>query len=123
MDLYEYMGKDLFRAHAIATPRGIVATSAEEAAAATRELGGRSVVKVQVQVGGRGKGGGVVGATAYASDSGDQITIWVPSEAIRRHLDSHYREAIARRAHGAGTAYTHVRLVVSGFEDDDIEDE
>jgi succinyl-CoA synthetase beta subunit len=28
--------------------------------AATRELGGKSVVKVQVQVGGRGKGGGVV---------------------------------------------------------------
>ena len=27
---------------------------------ATRELGGRSVVKVQVQIGGRGKGGGVV---------------------------------------------------------------
>ena len=60
MDLYEHMGKDLFRAHGIATPRGIVATSGEEAAAATRELGGRSVVKVQVQVGGRGKGGGVV---------------------------------------------------------------
>ena len=59
MDLYEHMGKDLFRAHGIPTPRGIVATSADEAASATRELGGRSVVKVQVQVGGRGKGGGV----------------------------------------------------------------
>ena len=60
MDLYEHMGKDLFRAQGIVTPRGIVATTAEEAADATRELGGRSVVKVQVQVGGRGKGGGVV---------------------------------------------------------------
>jgi succinyl-CoA synthetase beta subunit len=60
MDLYEHQGKDLFATHAIAVPRGIVATSAEEAAAATRELGGKSVVKVQVQVGGRGKGGGVV---------------------------------------------------------------
>lgn len=60
MDLYEHQGKDLFRAAGIPTPRGIVATSADEAAAATRELGGRSVVKVQVQVGGRGKGGGVV---------------------------------------------------------------
>jgi succinyl-CoA synthetase beta subunit len=53
------MGKDLFRAHGIPTPRGHVATSAEEAADATRDLGGRSVVKIQVQVGGRGKGGGV----------------------------------------------------------------
>jgi succinyl-CoA synthetase beta subunit len=60
MDLYEHQGKELFRAHGIATPRGIVAGSADEAAEATRELGGKSVVKVQVQVGGRGKGGGVV---------------------------------------------------------------
>ncbi len=60
MDLYEHQGKDVFRAQGIPTPRGIVATSPEEAAEATRELGGRSVVKVQVQIGGRGKGGGVV---------------------------------------------------------------
>ena len=60
MDLYEHQGKDLFRAQGIPTPRGIVAESPGEAAAATRELGGRSVVKVQVQAGGRGKGGGVV---------------------------------------------------------------
>ena len=60
MDLYEHQGKDVFRAHDIPTPRGIVATTSEEAAAATIELGGRSVVKVQVQIGGRGKGGGVV---------------------------------------------------------------
>jgi succinyl-CoA synthetase beta subunit len=59
LDLYEHMGKDLFRAHGIATPRGIVAETPDEAAAATDELGGSSVVKVQVQVGGRGKGGGV----------------------------------------------------------------
>ena len=60
MDLYEHQGKDLFRAVGIPTPRGIVCDSAEAAAEATRELGGRSVVKVQVQIGGRGKGGGVV---------------------------------------------------------------
>jgi succinyl-CoA synthetase beta subunit len=60
VDLYEHQGKDVFRAHGITTPKGIVATTGEEAAEATRELGGRSVVKVQVQIGGRGKGGGVV---------------------------------------------------------------
>jgi len=60
MDLYEHMGKDLFRAHEIPTPRGVIADSAAQAAAATEQLGGASVVvKVQVQVGGRGKGGGV----------------------------------------------------------------
>jgi succinyl-CoA synthetase beta subunit len=60
VDLYEHQGKDIFRAQGIPTPRGIVAGTPEEAAAATVELGGRSVVKVQVQIGGRGKGGGVV---------------------------------------------------------------
>ena len=59
MDLFEHMGKDLFRAHGITTPRGIVAASPEAASSAAEELGGRSVVKIQVQVGGRGKGGGV----------------------------------------------------------------
>src|SRR5438093_4991571 len=60
MDLYEHQGKDLFRAHGIPTPRGIVARSSEEARAAAVELGGGAVVKVQVQIGGRGKGGGIV---------------------------------------------------------------
>ena len=60
MDLYEHQGKDVFRSHGIPTPRGIVAATPEQAADATVELGGRSVVKVQVQIGGRGKGGGVV---------------------------------------------------------------
>jgi succinyl-CoA synthetase beta subunit len=60
VDLYEHQGKDLFARVGIPVPRGIVTTSGDEAAAATRELGGRSVVKIQVQIGGRGKGGGVV---------------------------------------------------------------
>ena len=60
MDLYEHMGNDLFVRYGIAVPRGIVATSATAAAKATEDLGGASVVKVQVQIGGRGKGGGVV---------------------------------------------------------------
>jgi succinyl-CoA synthetase beta subunit len=60
MDLYEHMGKDLFRAHGIPTPGGRVCRTPQEAEDAARSLGGRAVVKVQVQVGGRGKGGGVV---------------------------------------------------------------
>ncbi len=60
MDLYEHQGKELFARHGIAVPRGIVAESPAQAREACAELGGRGVVKVQVQVGGRGKGGGVV---------------------------------------------------------------
>jgi succinyl-CoA synthetase beta subunit len=59
MDLYEHMGKDLFRAQGIPTPAGKVCRTPEEAADAARSFGGSAVVKVQVQVGGRGKGGGV----------------------------------------------------------------
>jgi succinyl-CoA synthetase beta subunit len=60
MDLYEHMGKDLFRAYGIPTPLGRVCRTPGDAADATQAFGGKSVVKVQVQVGGRGKGGGVV---------------------------------------------------------------
>src|SRR5438445_13704222 len=60
MDLYEHQGKELFREHGIPTPRATVARTPEEARAAAEELGGGAVVKVQVQIGGRGKGGGIV---------------------------------------------------------------
>jgi succinyl-CoA synthetase beta subunit len=60
VDLYEHQGKELFSAHGIPIPRGIVAETPEQARDACAELGGGAVVKVQVQVGGRGKGGGVV---------------------------------------------------------------
>src|SRR5262249_33634529 len=59
MDLYEHMGKDLFRAHGIPTPSGRVCRTPDEAADAARSFGGRGVVKGQVQVGRRGQGRGV----------------------------------------------------------------
>jgi chromosomal replication initiation ATPase DnaA len=62
------------------------------------------------------------GSTAYASDSGDQITVWVPSEADRRHLTRHYRDSIDRAIETLGGSDTRVRFVVSGLGDED-EDE
>ena len=59
MDLYEHQGKDLFAAHDIALPERAVATTSQQAAEAAERLGGHVAVKVQVQMGGRGKGGGV----------------------------------------------------------------
>ena len=61
------------------------------------------------------------GATAYASDSGDQITVWVPSEPIRRHIERNYREAIAQALRSLDRPNAHVRLVVAGVSDDDDE--
>jgi succinyl-CoA synthetase beta subunit len=59
MDLFEHQAKELFARHGVAVPRGRVAWSPEEAEQVAAELGGTVVVKAQVQVGGRGKAGGI----------------------------------------------------------------
>src|ERR687887_384748 len=75
MDLYEHQGKELFAKHGIPTPRGIVARSGEDAKRAAEELGGGAVVKGQVQIGGRGKGGGIVVAKSpqEAADAAERM--------------------------------------------------
>ncbi|MBB4734528.1 succinyl-CoA synthetase beta subunit [Micrococcus cohnii] len=59
MDLYEYQARDLFEKHGVPVLAGIVAQTPEEAKAAAEKIGGVTVVKAQVKVGGRGKAGGV----------------------------------------------------------------
>jgi succinyl-CoA synthetase beta subunit len=59
MDLYEHQGKELFAKHGIPLVEGSVAESGEEARRIAERLGGKVAVKVQVQIGGRGKGGGI----------------------------------------------------------------
>ncbi|CAM5505663.1 ADP-forming succinate--CoA ligase subunit beta [Streptomyces viridochromogenes] len=59
MDLFEYQARDLFAKHDVPVLAGEVIDTPEEARAATERLGGKSVVKAQVKVGGRGKAGGV----------------------------------------------------------------
>lgn len=59
MDLFEYQGKSLFARAGVPVPDGRAARSPVEARAAAEDLGGAVVVKAQVQVGGRGKAGGI----------------------------------------------------------------
>ncbi|HEY1418882.1 MAG TPA: ADP-forming succinate--CoA ligase subunit beta, partial [Myxococcaceae bacterium] len=60
MKIHEYQGKELFRKYGVPTPRGILATTPEEAEKAATSLGTPVVVvKAQIHAGGRGKGGGV----------------------------------------------------------------
>ncbi len=59
MDLFEYQGKSLFARVGVPVPAGMVATTPGEARLAATSLGGKVVVKAQVQVGGRGKAGGI----------------------------------------------------------------
>lgn len=59
MDLFEYQGKELFARHGIPVPKGEVAETPAEAKSAAQSIGGRVAIKAQVQVGGRGKAGGI----------------------------------------------------------------
>jgi succinyl-CoA synthetase beta subunit len=59
MDLLEYQGKQLFARHGIAVPAGEPARSVDEAVAAANRIGYPCAIKAQVQVGGRGKLGGI----------------------------------------------------------------
>ena len=59
MDLLEYQGKQLFAEHGVPVPEGRHATTPKEARVAAEELGFPVVIKAQVQIGGRGKAGGI----------------------------------------------------------------
>jgi succinyl-CoA synthetase beta subunit len=59
MDLLEYQGKQLFARHGIPVPSGKPARTVDEAVAAADEIGYPCAIKAQVQIGGRGKLGGI----------------------------------------------------------------
>jgi succinyl-CoA synthetase beta subunit len=59
MDLLEYQGKQLFARHGVPVPAGKPARTVEDAVAAADEIGYPVAVKAQVQIGGRGKLGGI----------------------------------------------------------------
>jgi succinyl-CoA synthetase beta subunit len=59
MDLLEYQGKQLFARHGIPVPSGQPARTVEEAVAAAEAIGYPCAIKAQVQIGGRGKLGGI----------------------------------------------------------------
>jgi succinyl-CoA synthetase beta subunit len=57
MNIHEYQAKELFDRFQVPSPKGRVASTPEEAAAAAREFAGANlVIKAQVHAGGRGKG-------------------------------------------------------------------
>ncbi len=59
VDLFEYQAKQLFQKYGVPVSLGSVATTPAEAKAIAEKLGGVTVVKAQVKIGGRGKAGGV----------------------------------------------------------------
>src|SRR5688572_17806502 len=59
MNLYEYQGKQFFARYGIPVSPGEAVTTVDDAVAAADRVGYPVVVKAQVQVGGRGKAGGI----------------------------------------------------------------
>lgn len=59
MKLHEYQSKEVFEKFGIPVPKGAVTRDPKEASQIAESLGGKSVVKAQVLMGGRGKAGGV----------------------------------------------------------------
>ena len=59
MKIHEYQAKRILAERGVPVPRGSLATTPDEAEQATRDLGGRAVIKAQVHAGGRGRAGGI----------------------------------------------------------------
>ncbi len=70
MDLFEYQGKEYFSKYGIPTSPGGKAKTVEEALEVAERIGYPVVVKAQVQVGGRGKAGGI-----KIAESGDEVKV------------------------------------------------
>ena len=83
MDLFEYQGKELLRKFEVPVPEGRVAETPAEAAEAAKGLGGKVVVKAQVQVGGRGKAGGI--KLASSPEEAEQVANDILGMDIKGH--------------------------------------
>jgi succinyl-CoA synthetase beta subunit len=83
MDLFEYQGKELLRKFEVPVPEGRVASTPDEAADAAAGLGGKVVVKAQVQVGGRGKAGGI--KLAESADEAREVASKILGMDIKGH--------------------------------------
>ena len=70
MDLFEYQGKQYFARFGIAVSPGGVADTVDQAVSVAEAAGYPVVVKAQVQVGGRGKAGGI-----KLADNADEVRL------------------------------------------------
>lgn len=106
MDLFEYQARDLFEKHGVPVLAGTVATTPEEAKAAAEKMGGVTVVKAQVKVGGRGKAGGV--KVAKSADEAYEHAKAILGMDIKGHTV--HRVMIAQGANIASEYYFSILL-------------
>jgi succinyl-CoA synthetase beta subunit len=87
MDLFEYQGKQLFARYGIPVSAGEVAESVDAAVGAADRVGYPVVVKAQVQVGGRGKAGGIKlapSADEVRTHAGNILGMDIKGHVVRR---------------------------------------
>jgi len=106
VDLFEFQARDLFEKHGVPVLQGIVAETPEEAKAAAEKIGGVTVVKAQVKVGGRGKAGGV--KVAKTADEAYEYASQILGMDIKGHTV--HRVMIAQGADIAEEYYFSVLL-------------
>ena len=99
MDLFEYQGKQFFARSASRCRRARPSTTVDDAVAAAERVGYPVVVKAQVQVGGRGKAGGI----KLANDA-DEVR-----DARRRTSSAWTSRATSSRSSGSSTPPTSPR--------------
>lgn len=59
--------------------------------------------------------------TTQASDSGDQISVWVAHASEGRHITIHYLDRITRELAEMNRPNVGIRFVATGYEDEDDE--
>jgi succinyl-CoA synthetase beta subunit len=87
LDLFEYQGKQLFARYGIPVSAGGVAETVDEAVRAAEAAGYPVVVKAQVQVGGRGKAGGIklaANADAVRVHAGNILGMDIKGHVVQR---------------------------------------
>ena len=129
MDLFEYQGKQYFARYGIPVSPGDVAYTVDEAVAAAEAAGYPVVVKAQVQVGGRGKAGGI-----KLADSADEVRthagnilgmdikghlvkrVWVEhaSDISKEYYASYSLDRAAKRWPDVPRSKLIVRVIISG---------
>ena len=62
-------------------------------------------------------------SSSQASDSGDQISVWVPTAAQGRHISVNYLDAIHRELRRLRRPNIVVRFVATGYGDEEDEGE
>ncbi|MEY2418247.1 MAG: succinyl-CoA synthetase beta subunit [Actinomycetota bacterium] len=87
MDLFEYQGKQYFARYGISVSAGGVADTVDDAVAQAEAAGYPVVVKAQVQVGGRGKAGGIKladNADEVREHAGNILGLDIKGHVVRR---------------------------------------